>query len=194
MHIVGIIVIGFVAGIIARFLAPGPNNPAGFILTAVLGIAGAFVATMIGQAVGWYRRGLYPTPVPDVGCRSGEPRRWAARGPALDDDGTLRSGAAGNGQLAGVLARRVPQHGAARIFGRDRHQRHDDLDLTVDVLSQALRRDDRVVERRRVSPHAAAAVLRIPYVAHSLSSAWHGHSARIFAFQFILSLIYRSAQ
>jgi len=55
MHIVGIIVIGFVAGIIARFLAPGPNNPAGFILTAVLGIAGAFVATMIGQAVGWYQ-------------------------------------------------------------------------------------------------------------------------------------------
>jgi len=54
MHIIGIIVIGFVAGIIARFLAPGPNNPAGFILTTVLGIAGAFVATMIGQAIGWY--------------------------------------------------------------------------------------------------------------------------------------------
>ena len=55
MHIIGIIIIGFVAGIIARFLAPGANNPAGFILTTLLGIAGAFVATLIGQTVGWYR-------------------------------------------------------------------------------------------------------------------------------------------
>jgi uncharacterized membrane protein YeaQ/YmgE (transglycosylase-associated protein family) len=54
MHILGIIVIGFIAGIIARMLAPGPNNPAGFILTTVLGVIGAFVATFIGQAVGWY--------------------------------------------------------------------------------------------------------------------------------------------
>ena len=54
MHILWIIIIGFVAGLIARFLAPGPNNPAGFILTTVLGIVGAFVATFIGQAVGWY--------------------------------------------------------------------------------------------------------------------------------------------
>src|SRR5438876_11595695 len=55
MHIIWIIVIGFVAGIIARLLAPGPNNPTGFILTTVLGIVGAFVATFLGQAVGWYR-------------------------------------------------------------------------------------------------------------------------------------------
>jgi uncharacterized membrane protein YeaQ/YmgE (transglycosylase-associated protein family) len=54
MHIVWIVIIGFVAGIIARMLAPGPNNPAGFILTTVLGIAGAFLATFIGQAIGWY--------------------------------------------------------------------------------------------------------------------------------------------
>jgi uncharacterized membrane protein YeaQ/YmgE (transglycosylase-associated protein family) len=54
MHILWIIIIGFVAGLIARFLAPGPNNPAGFILTTVLGIVGAFIATFIGQAVGWY--------------------------------------------------------------------------------------------------------------------------------------------
>ena len=52
-----IILIGFVAGIIARLLAPGPNNPAGFILTTLLGIAGAFVATWLGQAIGWYRPG-----------------------------------------------------------------------------------------------------------------------------------------
>jgi uncharacterized membrane protein YeaQ/YmgE (transglycosylase-associated protein family) len=55
MNILWIVVIGFVAGLIARMLAPGPNNPAGFILTTVLGIAGAFAATWIGQAIGWYR-------------------------------------------------------------------------------------------------------------------------------------------
>jgi uncharacterized membrane protein YeaQ/YmgE (transglycosylase-associated protein family) len=53
--IVWIIIVGFVAGFIARWLAPGSNNPTGFILTTVLGIAGAFLATFIGQAVGWYR-------------------------------------------------------------------------------------------------------------------------------------------
>jgi uncharacterized membrane protein YeaQ/YmgE (transglycosylase-associated protein family) len=55
MYIIWVIVIGFVAGIIARLLAPGPNNPTGFILTTVLGVVGAFLATFIGQAVGWYR-------------------------------------------------------------------------------------------------------------------------------------------
>ena len=49
-----IIIVGFVAGIIARMLSPGPNNPSGFILTIVLGIVGAFLATWIGQAIGHY--------------------------------------------------------------------------------------------------------------------------------------------
>jgi uncharacterized membrane protein YeaQ/YmgE (transglycosylase-associated protein family) len=53
--IIWIVIVGFVAGIIARFLSPGPNKPSGFILTTVLGIAGAFLATFIGQTVGWYR-------------------------------------------------------------------------------------------------------------------------------------------
>ena len=53
--IIWIIVVGFIAGIIARVLSPGPNNPSGFILTTVLGIAGAFLATFIGQTIGWYR-------------------------------------------------------------------------------------------------------------------------------------------
>jgi len=53
--IIWIIVIGFVAGIIARLLSPGPNHPSGFILTALLGIVGAFLATFIGQTIGWYR-------------------------------------------------------------------------------------------------------------------------------------------
>ncbi|BBB95830.1 putative membrane protein YeaQ/YmgE (transglycosylase-associated protein family) [Bradyrhizobium japonicum] len=52
--IIWVIIVGFVAGIIARFLSPGPNNPSGFILTTVLGIAGAFLATFIGQAIGHY--------------------------------------------------------------------------------------------------------------------------------------------
>ena len=50
-----IVLVGFIAGIIARFLSPGPNNPSGFILTTVLGIIGAFLATFVGQTMGWYR-------------------------------------------------------------------------------------------------------------------------------------------
>ena len=54
-NILWIVAVGFVAGIIARILSPGPNNPSGFILTTVLGIAGAFLATFVGQQIGWYR-------------------------------------------------------------------------------------------------------------------------------------------
>ena len=52
--LIWIIIVVFVAGIIARMLSPGPNNPSGFILTTLLGIAGAFLATFIGQAIGHY--------------------------------------------------------------------------------------------------------------------------------------------
>ena len=56
MHILWTIIIGFVAGVIAKFLHPGSKNePSGFILTTVLGIVGALVATYLGQAVGWYQ-------------------------------------------------------------------------------------------------------------------------------------------
>ena len=55
MSILWTIIIGFVAGVIAKFLSPGPNNPSGFIVTTILGIIGAFVATYLGQAIGWYR-------------------------------------------------------------------------------------------------------------------------------------------
>ena len=57
MGIIWTIIIGFIAGVIAKFLMPGPNEPFGFILTTILGIVGAFVATFLGQAVGWYRAG-----------------------------------------------------------------------------------------------------------------------------------------
>ncbi|TPQ42803.1 GlsB/YeaQ/YmgE family stress response membrane protein [Bradyrhizobium guangdongense] len=52
--IIWVIIVGFIAGLIARWLMPGPKNPQGFILTTVLGIAGAFLATWVGQAIGHY--------------------------------------------------------------------------------------------------------------------------------------------
>jgi uncharacterized membrane protein YeaQ/YmgE (transglycosylase-associated protein family) len=57
MSILWTIIIGFVAGVIAKFIMPGDNEPSGFILTAVLGIVGAFVTTYLGQALGWYGPG-----------------------------------------------------------------------------------------------------------------------------------------
>jgi uncharacterized membrane protein YeaQ/YmgE (transglycosylase-associated protein family) len=57
MGIIWTIIIGFVAGVVAKFIMPGPNEPSGFILTTVLGIVGAFVATFLGQALGWYQAG-----------------------------------------------------------------------------------------------------------------------------------------
>jgi uncharacterized membrane protein YeaQ/YmgE (transglycosylase-associated protein family) len=55
MSIIWTIIIGFVAGVIAKFIHRGPNEPSGFILTSLLGIVGAFVATYLGQALGWYQ-------------------------------------------------------------------------------------------------------------------------------------------
>ena len=55
MSILWTIIIGFVAGVIAKFIMPGENEPSGFILTSILGIVGAFVATFLGQALGWYQ-------------------------------------------------------------------------------------------------------------------------------------------
>ena len=57
MGIIWAIIIGLVAGVIAKFITPGDNEPSGFILTTLLGIAGAFLATWLGQALGWYSAG-----------------------------------------------------------------------------------------------------------------------------------------
>src|SRR6478672_7900569 len=54
MHILWTIIIGFVAGVIAKLVTPGDREPKGFILTTILGVVGAFVATYLGQAIGWY--------------------------------------------------------------------------------------------------------------------------------------------
>lgn len=57
MSILWTIIIGFIAGVIAKFIMPGSNEPSGFILTTILGIIGAVVATYLGQAIGWYQAG-----------------------------------------------------------------------------------------------------------------------------------------
>ena len=57
MGILWTIIIGFVAGVIAKFITPGPNEPSGFILTTILGIVGAFVASWLSHALGWYQPG-----------------------------------------------------------------------------------------------------------------------------------------
>ena len=49
-------IIGLVVGIIAKFLTPG-RDPGGFIITAIIGVVGSFLATWIGQALGWYQAG-----------------------------------------------------------------------------------------------------------------------------------------
>ncbi len=56
MGIIGTLIIGLVAGAVAKLLMPG-RDPGGFIITMLLGVAGAFVATYLGQAVGWYEAG-----------------------------------------------------------------------------------------------------------------------------------------
>ncbi|HEX9596403.1 MAG TPA: GlsB/YeaQ/YmgE family stress response membrane protein [Anaerolineales bacterium] len=54
MGILWAIIVGFLAGLVAKWIVPGDRKPSGFILTAVLGIVGAVLATWLGQAVGWY--------------------------------------------------------------------------------------------------------------------------------------------
>ena len=56
MSIVWTILIGFVAGLVARAIKPG-NDSAGFIVTTLIGIAGSLIATYVGQAMGWYTAG-----------------------------------------------------------------------------------------------------------------------------------------
>ena len=53
LHYLWIIIIGFVAGLIARFIMPGSNEPSGFIMTAVLGIVGSLLANFVAVKVGW---------------------------------------------------------------------------------------------------------------------------------------------
>jgi uncharacterized membrane protein YeaQ/YmgE (transglycosylase-associated protein family) len=56
MHWLWVFIIGLIVGIVAKFLMPG-RDPGGFIITAIIGIVGAFIATWLGQALGWYAQG-----------------------------------------------------------------------------------------------------------------------------------------
>jgi uncharacterized membrane protein YeaQ/YmgE (transglycosylase-associated protein family) len=56
MHWVWTVLIGFLAGFVARAVTPG-KGPSGFIMTAVLGVAGSVLASFAGQAMGWYAQG-----------------------------------------------------------------------------------------------------------------------------------------
>jgi uncharacterized membrane protein YeaQ/YmgE (transglycosylase-associated protein family) len=53
MSILGTLIIGLLAGIVAKLIMPG-RDPGGFIITMVLGVVGAFLATWLGQSLGWY--------------------------------------------------------------------------------------------------------------------------------------------
>ena len=56
MGLIWTVIVGFVVGVVAKFIHPGRDNM-GFVMTTLLGIAGAFVATFLGQAIGWYQAG-----------------------------------------------------------------------------------------------------------------------------------------
>ena len=56
LNILYIIIIGFLAGVVAKFIMPG-KDPGGFIITTVLGVVGALLATFLGRLIGWYQEG-----------------------------------------------------------------------------------------------------------------------------------------
>ena len=56
LHLLWVIIIGLIAGAIAKLIMPG-KDPGGFIVTIVLGVVGALLATFIGRLVGWYKAG-----------------------------------------------------------------------------------------------------------------------------------------
>jgi uncharacterized membrane protein YeaQ/YmgE (transglycosylase-associated protein family) len=56
MHLLWTLLIGLLAGIVAKFLTPG-RDPGGCVITMLLGVAGAFLATYLGQMIGWYKAG-----------------------------------------------------------------------------------------------------------------------------------------
>lgn len=57
MSIIWTIIIGFLAGVLAKFIMPGDNEPTGFVMTTILGIVGSILASYLGQALGWYKAG-----------------------------------------------------------------------------------------------------------------------------------------
>ena len=77
MGIIWTIVLGFVAGVIAKFIMPGSSNePSGFVLTTILGVVGAFVASYLGQALD----GIPPAKVPGSSAPSSVPLSFSLSG------------------------------------------------------------------------------------------------------------------
>ena len=56
MALLGTLLVGLVVGLLARAFKPGRDN-LGWIMTALLGVAGSFLATYLGLALGWYQQG-----------------------------------------------------------------------------------------------------------------------------------------
>lgn len=56
MDLLWMLLIGLLVGVIAKFLMPG-NDPGGFIITMLLGVAGALIAGFAGRSLGWYNEG-----------------------------------------------------------------------------------------------------------------------------------------
>jgi uncharacterized membrane protein YeaQ/YmgE (transglycosylase-associated protein family) len=56
MHVIWTIIIGLLAGTVAKFITPG-KDPGGLLMTTGIGVAGALIATYVGQAIGWYQAG-----------------------------------------------------------------------------------------------------------------------------------------
>ena len=59
MHIIVTLIVGLIVGALAKFLMPG-KDPGGIVVTMLLGVAGAFIAGMLGHALGWYESGEAP--------------------------------------------------------------------------------------------------------------------------------------
>jgi len=57
LSIIWTIIVGFLAGVVAKLIMPGSNEPSGFVLTTILGIVGSILASYLGQALGWYKAG-----------------------------------------------------------------------------------------------------------------------------------------
>jgi uncharacterized membrane protein YeaQ/YmgE (transglycosylase-associated protein family) len=91
------IIIGFIAGVIAKFIMPGDKEPSGFIMTTILGIVGAFVASYLGRALGWYNPGEGAGLIGAVvGGDHRLVRVWPHHEPANDLKGAFMSGDVGS--------------------------------------------------------------------------------------------------
>jgi uncharacterized membrane protein YeaQ/YmgE (transglycosylase-associated protein family) len=56
LHLLWVVIIGFIAGAVAKLIMPG-KDPGGFVITILLGIVGALLATFLGRLIGWYKEG-----------------------------------------------------------------------------------------------------------------------------------------